>query len=239
MTIDLVVGCPVRQRQWIIQDWFDHVELTSVELGWAPTYAFVGDRRDPTMGLIEQRCADQDRRLLFVHVDDDDVDRPDERVWNQRRFQHMVDLRNTLLGVVRAYQPRYFLSIDSDILIGHHTLGALVESTARFAAVGGATWMTPTTEMVPSCGWLRGSAGLIRQRIEHTGVIPVGVIMAIKLMTPPAYAVDYQLHAQGEDVGWSAACAKAGVKLGWDNRYPSKHVMSPDTLDKVDVRCGW
>ena len=238
MATDLVVGCPVRRREWIIDDWFDHVEMAAVELGWRPTYAIVGDRRDPTVAIVRDRCAIADRQLIFAHADDD-LDRPDERQWNAGRFARMVELRNTLLGLVRAERPRYFLSLDSDILLGTNTLAGLVQASAAYGAVGGATWMTPTTDMIPSCGWLKGMNGLIRRRIEHQGVMAVDVIMAIKLMTPAAYAVDYETHPQGEDVGWSKACRRAGVKLGWDNRWPSKHCMTPAALSTVDSRLGW
>jgi hypothetical protein len=238
VAIDLVVGCPVRRREWIIDDWFDHVERSAVELGWRPTYAIVGNRGDPTVAIVAGRCAIADRQLIFAHVDDD-LDRPDKRAWNVARFGQMVKLRNTLLSLVRAEKPRYFLSLDSDILLGTQTLAGLVQATGGYGAVGGATFMTPTSEMIPSCGWLKGMNGLIRRRIETKGVIPVDVIMAIKLMTPAAYAVDYTTHPQGEDIGWSRAASQAGVKLGWDNRWPSKHCMSPADLHKVDVRLGW
>ncbi len=235
---DLVVGCPVRQRSWIIDDWFEHVEVATRRAGLEVVYALVGDRRDLTVQILKDRCLLAKRRLLFTHVDED-VTAPDERQWNELRFARMVVLRNVLLGMVREAGPRHFLSLDSDILLGKDTLVGLCEAIENFDAVGGATWMTPTSRRIPNCGWLKGQRGLIRPQVDHEGVIPVGVIMALKLMAPSAYAVDYELHAQGEDLGWSAACARAGVRLGWDNRWPSKHVMSPAALGAVDARVGW
>jgi hypothetical protein len=234
---ELMVGCPVRSREWIIEDWFDHVEMAAVELGLAPMYVFVGDRHDPTLAVIEHRCARQDRYLRFGATEEDGGN--DERVWNPPRYAHMARVRNQLLDLVRHEQPRWFLSVDSDILIHHQALAGLIEGTERFGAIGGATYMTPTTTQFPNCGWVRGMAGLSRQHMEHQGVIPVGVIMALKLMTPAAYAVDYEPNPQGEDIGWSLACERAGVRLGWDNRFVSKHVMSPDHLKRVDARVGW
>jgi hypothetical protein len=71
------------------------------------------------------------------------------------------------------------------------------------------------------------------------GCFPVGVIMAIKLMTPPAYNVDYEWNHQGEDIGWSLAALARGLKLGWDSRTTTKHVFYPHLLDEVDPRCGY
>jgi len=232
--VELVVGCPVRQRSWIMHSWFDHVEAAAVEVGVKPKYVFVGNRDDPTAELIVDRWAYTDRFCDFVTVDEPSG--PDERRWNQDRFRHMVELRNRLLAEVQWLQPTYFLSLDSDILLHPKVLVYLFESIEQFGAVGGAAYMSETGVHFPNCGRLVGMEGFNRQAMEHVGVIPVDVIMALKLMTPAAYGIDYELHPQGEDIGWSAACARAGVKLGWDNRAISRHVMSPRMLNEKDPR---
>jgi hypothetical protein len=63
--------------------------------------------------------------------------------------------------------------------------------------------------------------------------------LAIKLMSPRAYNIDYRFHHQGEDIGWSVAATEKGLKLGWDGRICSKHVMAADQLQLVDPRCGY
>jgi hypothetical protein len=51
--------------------------------------------------------------------------------------------------------------------------------------------------------------------------------------------VDYEFSAQGEDIGWSLACERAGLKFAWDNRFVSKHVMAPEHLGRIDPRWDW
>lgn len=234
----LVVGCPVRQRSWIITHWFDHVEAAAAAADVTPHYLFVGDpHEDPTIAVIANHCAYLGRAWGLGKTTEPGA--TDRREWDEGRFAHMVALRNQLLGAVRDFEPDYFLSLDSDILLHPEALTHLFESIERFGAVAGATFMTPQGTYCPNYGWLSGMTGLSRQEPTHVGVIPVGVIMALKLMSPAAYAVDYELHPQGEDIGWSAACARVGVKFGWDNRSVSKHVMSPESLQVVDVRAGW
>jgi hypothetical protein len=63
--------------------------------------------------------------------------------------------------------------------------------------------------------------------------------MAAKLMTPDAFRVDYEFDLQGEDVGWSRACARAGLTLGWEGRVISKHVLAPHLLTTRDPRVGF
>lgn len=238
MASDLLVGCPVRNRTWIIKQWFDHVEHACRLAGVEPGYVFVADPDDETAQLLAVLTLSKGRECHFVWTKED-LALGDLRTWDPARFERMVELRNQLLGQVRELAPDRFLSLDSDILLHPQVVKNLLESTKRFDAVGGATYMTPSGLEYPSCGWNRGSAGFVRRPIEAKGVIPVGVIMAIKAMTPAAYAVDYQANPQGEDIGWSLACEQAGVRLAWDNRYSSKHVMAPADLNRIDERCGW
>lgn len=234
----LVVGCPVRQRTWIIEKWFHHVEHACHLAEIEPAYIVVADPQDETTRLLEYLAGLKDRRCV-VSSCHEDLGGTDKRTWNHDRFGRMVELRNQLLGTVRELAPDRFLSLDSDILLHPQAVATLLQTAETYDAAGGATYMTSTGLEFPSCGWNRGMEGFTRRPMEHTGVIPVGVIMAIKMMTPTAYAVDYEFNPQGEDIGWSLACERAGLKLGWDNRHVSKHVMSPADLDRIDERCGW
>lgn len=238
MATELVVGCPVRQRQWIIDKWFTHVEHACRVADVKPVYAFVADPDDETARQLAVMTLAKGRECHFAWCKED-LAATDERTWNHDRFGRMVELRNQLLGLVRELEPEHFLSLDSDILVHPQTVTSLAGAVRGFDAVGGGTFMTPTGIEFPSCGWYRGMQGLMRHPMEARGVVPVGVIMAIKLMSPVAYEVDYEFNLQGEDIGWSLACERAGLHLGWDNRHYSKHIMGPGDRDRVDDRCGW
>jgi hypothetical protein len=194
------------------------------------TYAFVVDPDDEeTLAVIQRRPADI--------IEWPNGRSADQRDWGPDRYEQMVELRNRLLGRVRQLAPSWFLSLDSDILLHPQTLTNLLESTERFDAVGGRTYMTPGDTTCPSWGTVTHSGGLRRSDAE--GVFPIQVIMAIKLMSPAAYDVDYEYHAHGEDLGWAAACRRRGLRLGVDARVANKHVMSPAMLERTDPRCGF
>lgn len=225
--------------------WFDHVEAAAAHAGVTPSYIFVVEPQDETLPILLEHTG---HRSLIFNLERGPYE---DRGWAQEsRVHHMVRLRNILLAAVREDGPEVFLSVDSDVLVSREAIADLLESLGRFPAVGGGTFMgrpyrgpggyTPgANEHLPSCGWIVGKSGFRRQYMEHRGVIPVGVIMAIKAMSPMAYAVDYRYNREGEDIGWSLAAAKAGLRLGWDNRHPSKHVMDPIELDRIDERCGF
>lgn len=237
--IRLVVGCPVRDRAWVMERWFEHIaiavhRLDATEL--RPHFLFVGDPRtdQDTFAEIDKQCLafSFDRDVVEVDEQHSAV----ERIWNPDRYAHMVVLRNALLTRVRELAPTLFWSVDSDILVHPESLLSAMGALDRFDAVGSKTYMTPYDVVAPSFAQLT-NGGLLRW--EDSGCFSVDVIMAIKLMTRLAYDVDYVAHVQGEDIGWSQAARERGVKLGWDGTHASRHVMDPKYLAGVDARCGF
>lgn len=232
----IVVGCPVRDRAWCLPEWFTRIEAACKLAEEKPHYVFVGDPvhdRD-TFLAIDTNCRVYGRECSIVSLNE-----PYEsykRVWNLIRFGEMARLRNSLLKRVRELEPEHFWSVDSDILVAKDALTSALEARSRFDAVGSRCYMTERGTIAPSYAMLNGG-GLVRP--DGKGCHPVDVIMAVKLMSPKAYYVDYETHRQGEDIGWSIAARKQGVKLGWDGRTISKHLMTKDALEKVDDRVGF
>lgn len=231
----LLVGCPVRHRQWILDPWFDHVETAVKEADVTPQFLFVGDpERDRSFEVIGRRSPDAHVEIAPVTTSDD------RRDWSSRgRYAQMVELRNQLLGAVREEKPDAFLSLDSDILIHPFAVRMLLDDlrTDHWDAVGGKCYMQPTGTLSPS--WARVSYSQGLDRSDSTGYFATQVIMAIKMMSPTAYGVDYEVHPQGEDIGWSLACERAHLALAWDGRIASKHVMDPRQLHQRDPRVGY
>ena len=229
----LVVGCPVRRRDWVLDKWREHVIWACYKAGMPhPTFVFVqGEDEDPI---------DWDDAVV---VSVPEIAREDVRTWDTERFVHMVNLRNTLLKKVRELRPDFFWSLDSDILANGDSLWGMLEtfsSRPQAWAVGSKLYMTTVGVNFPSYGtWTSRDHRIGFKREERSDVFKVGVLMASVLMAPKAYKTDYQFHHWGEDAGWSDRVAALGGELWWDGRYPSKHVMSPDLLGAVDKRVGY
>lgn len=236
MTPRLAVGCPIWKREWVLPAWLVAVENACYEANVIPDYIFVADPRDePGQSIIQDFCKTFNRNCWMIWIEEENV--PEKRVWNDERFHRMVYLRNLLLGGVRNLGPELFLSLDSDMLLHPHALKSMLELVGDFDAVGGKAYMTEKGSWCPSFGYITANRGILRY--ESTDVLRVDAIMAIKLMTPLAYLVDYEFHEQGEDIGWSLACKAEDVTLGWDGRVTNKHVMSEKALNAIDQRCGF
>lgn len=229
----VLVGCPIKKRDWILWDWLSYVEKAAQVADVEVSYVFVVSPFDD--GTLEIINSLENATVLYSTETEKNVE--DVRVWNIDRFDHMVNLRNQVLREVRIQEPDYFLSLDSDILIHPDCLANLIESSETYDAVGGKTYMSPTGTWCVSWCKIVGNGGMMR--VEFNEVRQVDVIMGIKLMNPKAYAVDYQPHYQGEDLGWSKAAKLYGIKIAGDGRVASKHVMGPSLLKKIDERCGY
>lgn len=233
----LLIGCPIWKREWAIPHWFRAAEQAAWRAGAEPAYVVVADPRDrDTLDILEYHC-EEAKRDLYIEWIEESPDLSDQRHWNHDRYRRMVYLRNCLLETVRAIQPAYFLSLDSDIFLHQQAIVNMMEHVDTFAAVGGKTFMTPKGYVAPSYCRFDGRR-LVRPNVDYV-IEDVDVIMAIKLMTPAAYKVDYEFHEKGEDIGWSLAVRRAGLRLCWDGRVTSKHAMKPEAVDVVDMRAGF
>lgn len=240
----LMVGCPVLRREWIVHHWVDRVEKACAVADLTPNYVFVCDRRDPTRGRLAHLL--QNRHVTFVDVVDDVRENQPQHSWGvPGKLERMVDVRNLLLEEVRRHAPDAFLSLDSDILVHPDSIANLAETLTgpeKFAAVGGKLFLAPGLGCCSAADY-SPTKGLLRRNYDW--VAEVGVIMAMKLMSHAAYNVDYEYERNGEDVGWSLACTRKGLRLGFDGRVTNKHVRDragdngEDLITKPDWRCGY
>ena len=241
--MNLLVGCPINRRSWVLPHWFEALRVASEHADVSPGCLFVVGNDDR---LTLAAIAESPFPTTVVKIDE--PKKNDTRIWGvggDAPYRRMSELRNDLLWKARALNPDVFLSLDSDLLLHPDALVMGLESMERFDAVGLGCYMTPlnvkgrvhgSTDF-PSTGRMIGNR-FYRERMDDPGVYPADVIMAAKLMSPAAYHVDYPDKGlqYGEDIAWSSACRGSGLKLGWDNRTISRHVLSPIELHYPDPR---
>lgn len=242
----IVVGCPVRRREWIAEQWVNHVAWATVEAGINDgnvELLFVAHEDDPTIELLEKSASVFGLKTSFLGDEEDPTDI--KRMWTKGRIETMVRVRNTLLEGVREREPDYFLSLDSDILLNDRAIRAMLRlfQTLKHkgdgpSATGHCVHLHHLSKDYPNYAMISNAGRL--QRHMHEGEIPnVHVLMAAKLMNPHAYAVDYEYDRRGEDIGWSNAVRTHGMHLAWTGKVVSKHCMKPSHLDSIDPRVGY
>lgn len=242
-----MVGCPVRRREFVAEQWVDHVAQATVHAGIHDadlSFVFVSNPDDPTNEILDKTASIYNIRTTFVN---DAVENAVavKRQWTHNRIRTMVRVRNMMLEAVREEAPDLFLSLDSDILIHRQGILAMFkmfEHVGRYGRKPTATshcvYLDAATTQYPNYAHLGRNGQMVRA--QHRGeLIGVDVIMAAKLMTPQAYAIDYTFDHRGEDIAWSIAAREAGNVLGWTGNIVSKHIMNPEELDRLDDRCGY
>lgn len=236
--MNLVVGCPVSDRNWILPLWKKHVEQALEGLSYEFLFVVEHDDYD-TLDLL----GTWDKTSVMIM---DKSYKPYVRDWgNKNRLRYLTDLRNVLLSGVREIQPDYFMSLDSDILLDKETIKNLIDTAENFNiqgklpwAVGGKTYMDQIDPRITSAGWWSGHY-FSRVPDNNRNPVVADLIMACKLMKLEAYSVPYEYHVSGEDIGWCKAVQAEGGVLAYDGRVANKHVMTPEWLGLVDKRVGW
>lgn len=237
----LLVGCPVRDRNWILQSWFDHVLVAGDLAGVDLEFVFVVAEDDLDSREFLSAWSDE----FGLPVDVTVLSEPafdGRRDWNVDRLEHMVSLRNVMLRRVRKFAPEVFLSLDSDVLLAPESIGKALKIMADESPVvlGQKAYLSEFSTRYPNMGLWANSNHTKFYREDCDYLKTVDIVMAVKFMSPDAYNVDYRYHFLGEDLGWSSAISKIyGRRLLWDGSTVNKHVMHPDLLGLVDSRVGW
>jgi hypothetical protein len=246
----IVIGCPVAHRDWIIRHWADHAIAAAARARLEPWFVLAAHPDDPTPAVLREHL---DGRYGLVVAPTGTPRVEDRRTWGPARYEHLVDARNQLLRTVRELQPHRFVSVDSDVLLHPDAITTMLGLLGDYDAAGSACFLSHPPRL--NGDGTPGAPSWLRPNWQPDVTRRVDVLMAIKAMTPRAYAVDYRAHGQGEDAGWGIACREAGVSLGWTSRVVSKHVMQShctthpahvpgcvacaEPIGRLDPRCGY
>lgn len=238
---ELVIGCPIYQRDWIFPYWISCIENQNIDFSKIGFVFIVSPDDEKTIEmLIKYRNARPDIAEFVIDIKSDIPHFSHEegsRTWSMARYENMVSLRNSMLKRVREINPKYFFSLDSDILLtNQNTIQLLISHIQSGAdAVSPLMFMTPTGMLYPSVMNWRNKPGeqAYRQELYPLGeYFKADVIMAAKMMSRDVYQnVDYCLHSQGEDLGWSGNAGKLGYQLYLASYIYAPHIMHKQMLD--------
>ncbi len=237
----LIIGCPIYKRDWIIHHWIKCLLKQSIDLS---EVGFVFETSPDDLSTVHSLSTwkNMDKRIpLFLINERTDIPHfshdENTRQWTISKYHNMVSLRNSILKTVRECQPDYYLSLDSDILLENpNTIELLIAHINSGAdAVSPLMFMTPVGTNFPSVmTWKDGSHDKAYRHQSY----PIGtyfksdIIMAAKMMSKDVYNnVDYEVHSQGEDLGWCRNAHKKGFNLYSASYIYAPHIMGQTMLD--------
>ena len=233
--VRLAVGCPVYERGWVLNHWFDALDDWARHLDIHFVFVYTPSS-DDTLDIIDRRATPYGLTLKYVEEGDHSV----QRNWGQKsRLETMAFLRNELLDLARETEPDLFLSLDSDILVppwepemnffrGFYDYDAI--GLLAYLGIGSIT-----------NAFYQDRHRRTRAKV-YDALQPVDILCAAKVMSWKLLMdrnIQYGYHSHGEDLYWSDKATSNGYRLGFDTRIKCKHIMKPDQLDRVDDRVGF
>ena len=234
----LILGCPMYKRSWILHHWIKSIISQSIPINDIGFIFEVSPDDTPTIQALES-WKKFDKRIPYFEIKiREDIPHFEHenngRQWSMSKYLNMVSLRNSLLESVRKVEPEYYFSLDSDILLTNtNTIELLIAHIKSGAdAVSPLMFMTPFGTMYPSVmDWRLDvpTKAFRKEKYELGHYFQSDVIMAAKMMSKDVYNnINYTLHEQGEDVGWSLECKRAGFKL-----YSASYIYAPHIMSEV------
>lgn len=237
----LLIGCPIYKRNWIFPFWASAIERQSVPLNKIGFVFEVAPDDDQTVDLLMLWKKYHKEIPHFEINTREDIPHfehaPNSRQWTISKYENMVSLRNSLLNRARELDPDYYFSLDSDIIIKNDSTLELLMGHINdgIDAVNPLMYMTPFGTDFPSVmTWLDKD----QFKATRTKDYPIGtffksdIIMAAKMMSKKVYQnVNYEVHSQGEDLGWSADATRKGYSLGCASYLYAPHIMHEQMLE--------
>lgn len=236
-----VVGCPVYERKWVLDKWFDALAdwAAHIELEFAFVYT---PSSDGTLDVLTDRSLELSGKVPHIIIHEEGTHSKQRNWGDAERLRTMASMRNLLLKHVRLRKPDWYFSLDSDILVPSWLEGGMLWEALspkwHYGAVAPLAYL--------GRGSITNAFTLDKHRRQRAKVFdaiqPVKIICAAKLMSPHVFMderVNYGYHTHGEDLYWSQAAVSYSHNLAIDTRVKCKHVMSVDELETQDRRIGW
>lgn len=236
----LIIACPIYKRDWILPYWIRCILKQSVDISNIGFIFEVSPDDKTTIGALRVWKQLDKNIPLFDIVERSDIPHFEHqnngRQWTLSKYHNMINMRNSILSKVRDYQPDYYFSLDSDILIENpNTIELLIAHINDGAdAVAPLMYMTPVGTNFPSVmSWKEDNKGFRDNSYPIGTYFQSDIIMAAKMMSKKTYmSIDYEFHQQGEDLGWSNNARKHNLKLFSASYIYAPHIMSPVHLSE-------
>jgi len=243
MDAGVMIGCPVRNRAWILPRYLEHLLRLDYPSELMQYCFIINDCSDHTAAILEEFAARPGIRAQLIYADLE-IPSPElsfglakgakslpahER--GRYSFTRLAALRNKLLQVFLASDCHYLFSVDSDILLPSRTLTDLLIDDCQIVSA-----LVCNGHHIgdPGIYNILGRAGahyeFIREipRDRLFSVDCTGAAYLIRRDVIEDFGVIYSSEKGGEDIGFCERAAGQGIRLYCDGRLECRHVMEEE-----------
>ncbi|MDR1616864.1 MAG: hypothetical protein LBR98_07630 [Syntrophomonadaceae bacterium] len=210
----IMVGCPVRDRAWILPRYLESLRALDYPPDLLEFCFIINDCSDATPELLNDFAAQEQRPVRLVKADSLNP-RPAARGFYS--FKRLAELRNILIGQFLLSPCDYLFSIDSDITAPPDSLRRLTEAGKDI--ISGLVWNGAEVDLPDVYNILKrddeGRYVHIKSFPPET-VFPVdctGAAYLIKRRVPESARVRYSADYGAEDIGFCEAARQAGIGI--------------------------
>ncbi|NLO20976.1 MAG: glycosyltransferase [Syntrophomonadaceae bacterium] len=223
----VMIGCPVRNRAWILPAYLQSLEALDYPRE-SISYCFIINDCDDSTPVILRDFA-QKYPGQVVLVDNNAGTRAYQR--GQYSFKRLADLRNLLLMEFMRSDCDYLFSVDSDILVTPHSLTALMQNDCSIVSC-----LVCNGEVIGDRSCYNVLYQSDRGHYLHIRNFPrdrlfrvdcTGAAYLIKRRVISQLGIRYSALAGAEDIGFCEAARQKGVHIYCDGRLECTHVMKP------------
>ena len=227
MNPKVAIGCPVRNRGWILPEYL--AALNNIDYG-NKFYLFIeNDSEDKSREhlydfalnlLYKYGFEETSGNILIANESSNHAIPSHTRTgYNANQYGHLAELRNKFIDMFLQTDAEYLLSVDSDVIVPPDIIAKLLPFADDKTIVGAAISNIPD---VPLDGHTPGNfmlndSGVIKHPAEYklTGIMDVDVIGACYLIPRKTLVegIRYASHWQGEDVPFCQQAKARGYKM--------------------------
>lgn len=244
-----MIGCPVRNRAWILPRYLEHLSRLDFPRERLQYCFVINDCSDGTAGLLEDYAGRSDIpvRLIYTHAaiptrrlsfpgSVPEVARHSQHQRGNYSFTALASLRNLLLKAFLESDCKYLFSLDSDILVPPQVLKGLMQNDCQVVSA------------LVCNGHQLGDQGIynILKRVgDHYEFIRsfprdrsfevdcTGAAYLIRRDVIEDLGVVYSAEKGGEDIGFCETAVDRGIKIYCDGRLECQHIMNNDMKPEV------
>lgn len=245
MDARIMIGCPVRNRAWILPRYLEHLKRLDYPAHLLEYCFIINNCTDHTEALLTKYALQSAVPTRLIKADSGSPEpvitfqtgagaRKEYGGHQRGRYSltRLAVLRNMLLEAFLDSPCHYLFSLDSDILAPPHTLSNLLANDL------------PVVSALVCNGHQVGDEGIynvLRREANHYEFIRdfprdrcfevdcTGAAYLIRRDIIEDYGVTYSAEKGGEDIGFCEMAAAQGIKLYCDGRIECMHVMEEGT----------
>lgn len=226
----IMIGCPVRNRAWILPEYLEHLENLDYPAQYIEYCFIINDCTDATPEVLTEFAHNHEGHTKLITINHKLKHNHKRGIYNMAR---LAELRNLLLINFLQSDCRYLFSVDSDILIPAQTLTQLIgDEQDIVSALVCNGYEVNDIGLYNILNYRGGSWEYVRDfpRDRIFKVDCTGAVYLIRRNVIEEHGVRYIAAYGAEDIGFCVQANARGLQIWCDGRIECHHVMNQKNI---------